>query len=237
MRRYHALTLTAMLALAACTQNAQSPQPTPAVSIQLDIGVPDNQKEAFVDALRSTVVNGFASSSVSVNVDSYGYGYFQMNQPTTALAGTDLYTSALDDARRKADAVALRLRVSLTAPTSISEELQSFPVGQVQALKGNAQPTTVRILPNQPIVLYVDFATSTPGQSISVFGISSSKTTQPSTGPKLEDVHVMISARGRDVKSAGDAAAKVEAAVRDAATKYGLPASSVQVSGTNFSQP
>ena len=235
MRRFQLALLTTTLVLVACNGNAPSAQVTPQASITLDIGVPDARRDAFVGELRSAIANGLGNGSVSVSVDSYSYGYYQQaNQPATALAGADLYTSALDDARRKASAVAQRLHVSLAAPDAISEELQSFPVGQ--ALKGNAQPVTVRVMPNQPIVLYVSFSTSTPGQTITVFGISSSET-QANATPKLDDVHVMITGRGKDAKTAGEAASRVEVTVRDEASKFGLPTESVHVAGTNFTQP
>ncbi len=235
MRRYLPSLLAAMLALVACNGNAPSAQVAPQASITLDIGVPDDRRDAFVAALRLAIANGLGNGSVSVNMDSYGSSYYQMNQPTTTVAGVDLYTSALDDAHRKAAAVAERLHVSLAAPNSVSEELQSFPIGQ--ALKGGTQASTVRVLPNQPIILYVSFATSIPGQTITVFGISSSETTQPNGGPKLDDVRVQITGRGKDVKAAGDAVSQVEGKVRDEASKFGILASSMHVTGTNFSQP
>jgi len=235
MRLYLPPFVVATFLLVGCSGSAPSAQAAPLASITLDIGVPDARRDAFIAALRSAIANGLGNGSVSVNVDSYGYGYNQMNQPPTTVTGVDLYTSALDDARRKAAAVAQRLHVSLAAADSVTEELQSFPVGQ--ALKGGTQALTVRVLPNQPIVLYVSFATSAPGQTITVFGISSSETTQPNAGLKLDDVHVMITGHGKDVKAAGDAVSQVEAAVRDEASKFGLPSASMHVAGTNFSQP
>src|SRR5215469_7744874 len=104
MKRFQPFMLAAPLFLCACNGNASPVQVSPQVSITLDIGVPDARRDAFVTTLQSAIADGLGKGSVGVNVDSYSYGYYQSNQPPTAVSAADLYVSALDDARRKATA-------------------------------------------------------------------------------------------------------------------------------------
>jgi uncharacterized protein YggE len=235
--------LAATAALVAVGCHASSPstyQAVPQASLTMEIAVDFGRREAFVTTLKSTVIKALASGvSASVDVNDEGY---PSNASQTISAGVDLYTSALDDAQHKAKAIAQRLHVSLGPVLSVAEQLQSYPIPGVQSLKGNVSQSFVRISPNEPVVLYVVFTVSAPGaasSSIAVYGLSSSDTevTASARAPKTTNVHVQIMGHGKDMQAATDAQSRIESAVRQASSAFGIPDSSIHLIGSNFSQP
>jgi uncharacterized protein DUF541 len=238
-----ALTLTcgaAALVAAGChASNSPSYQPGPQAGLSMEITVDSNRREPFVTALRSTVAKALASgATAAVDVNDYGY---PSNTSQTIVGGVDLYTSALDDARRKAEAIAQRLHVTLGHVVSATEQLQSYPIPGLQGLKGGASQSLIRVSPNQPVVLYVVFATTGAGapDSIAIYGLSSSKTEVAASAqaPKTVNVHVQINGHGSDMQAATEAQSRVESAVRQEASAFGIPNSSIRLTSANFSQP
>jgi hypothetical protein len=232
---------TAALIAAGChASNSPSYQPGPQAGLSMEITVDSSRREAFVVALRSTVTKALASGvSAAVDVNDYGY---PSNTSQTIVGGVDLYTSALDDAHRKAGAIAQRLHVTLGPVLSVAEQLQSYPIPGLQGLKGGAPQSLVRVSPNQPVVLYVVFSASAPGEapnSIAIYGLSSSKTEVAASAqaPKTVNVHVQITGHGTDMQAATEAQSRVESAVRQEASAFGISNSSIRLTSANFSQP
>ena len=142
----------AMVVASGCARsNAPTPYYGPEAAETLSIQCPFGSANQFIADVRTTVVDEIARGARgSINVNANGGYPYQRPQPVAA--GVNLYTSALDDATRKAKAVATHMGATLGAPESVTEQLVggggSGP--PVQALKGNAPVSAVRVSADQP---------------------------------------------------------------------------------------
>jgi len=202
------------------------------------VRVAQEQVERVANELRQDLASGnqHGSGSISISTTPDYQG-----PPQTIVAEIDVYVLALDDAHRKAGAIAAREHVSLGPVLSIQEVLNG--AGPPTVLKGNTPPHGVRVSSSQPVTLYVTFRLGSPTQqsdvpqAIAVYGLGSPQIT-PRWGtqgaPKI--IEISIGANARRPEAAIDALMQDDRLVRDALARIGVPASAVTVSRSSTFQ-
>lgn len=208
----------------------QAYYPSPNASETIDVRVAQGQIERVAAGIRQDVMKASRHGSISVMTQPDYQGRAQ-----TFEAQTNVYVSALDDAQRKAQAIATREHVTLGPVESIQEILGN--AGPISTLKGNMPPTLgVRISSNQPVTLFVAFRLGPPDQQadvpriIAVYGLAS-----PQIGreygaqgiPKI--IEINLSEGGKTAAAAMDALSQDDKLVRDALAQMNVPQSAVSV--------
>ncbi|HEV2878588.1 MAG TPA: SIMPL domain-containing protein [Candidatus Eremiobacteraceae bacterium] len=232
---------TILVACSACGYRLQQPYyPASNASESIEVRVAQDQVEKVASQLREALLkggrHGAGGITISTNADYYG-------RPQTIAADTDVYASALDDAHRKAAAIAAREHVSLGPVESIQEVLGGAGP-PYSPLKGNMPPTLgIRVSANQPVTLYVAFRLGSPIQQsdvpqvISVYGLGTPQIS-PRYGaqgmPKV--ISIEINGGGRSAEAAIDALAQDDRLVRDTLAKMNVPASAISVARSSTYQ-
>jgi uncharacterized protein YggE len=206
----------------------------------IEVRVGQDQVEKVASQLREALLksgrHGAGGISITTNPDYSG-------RPQTIAADTDVYASALDDAHRKAAAIAAKEHVSLGPVESIQEVL-SGTGPPVSPLKGSTPPTLgIRVSSNQPVILYVAFRLGVSTQQsdvpqvISVYGLGTPQIS-PRYGAQgvLKVITIDINGGGRSAEAAIDALAQNDKLVRDTLAKMNVPASAISVARSSTYQ-
>ena len=225
------------LACGACAYRLPVSYPGSSASETIDIRVAQDQIEKVASGIRQDAMKASRHGFISVMTQPDYQGRAQ-----TVEAQTDVYVAALDDAQRKAQAIAAREHVMLGPVESIQEILGN--IGPISTLKG-AMPLSVgvHVSPNQPVMLFVAFRLGSLDQQtdvphvIAVYGLAS-----PRIGPQYgaqgvpKIIEINLNDGGKTAAAAMDALLQDDKLVRDALAKMSVPQSAVTVERTQTTQ-
>ncbi len=208
-----------LFAVACAPQAQQYPNRIASVREDMISRLPQKDVQRFMNALRSDVPE---QPGCSVNVNEWqGYG-------RSANVDASVYEAALDDARRKALAIARRMGTGLGSVQSVSEFSGAADASGAQGRGMPLKGAPVMTSAGQPVALGVVYRTSNGGD-IAVFGLGDAAAHGAPQG-----VQVSINASAPTLDEARKRVAAVESSVRAIARKFGLPDTAVTVDNLGF---